>query len=123
MTSHMIGTLEDYPPGSKKCIEIEGKSIGIFNINGQLYALRNVCPHQGAPLCEGSITPWMTASRPYQFEYEREGEIIRCPWHQWEFDIKTGCMIVDPKLRTKTYDVTVESYDISVNSGKVILVV
>ncbi|MCY9698173.1 Rieske (2Fe-2S) protein [Paenibacillus alginolyticus] len=121
MKPYTIGALEDYPLGSKKCVELEGKSIGIFNVNGQLYALRNVCPHQGAPLCEGSVNAWVTASKPYQFEYEREGEIVRCPWHQWEFDIKTGCMVVDPKMRTKSYDVTVETFDISVNSGNVIL--
>jgi nitrite reductase (NADH) small subunit len=121
MKEYAIGTILDYPPGCKKIVEIDGKSIGVFNVNGELYALRNICPHQGAPLCEGSINPWITSPEPYQFAFEREGEIIRCPWHQWEFDIKSGCLVVDPKLRTKTYDVTVEKYDVSVDDGKVIL--
>ena len=40
--------------------------------------------------------------------YTREGEIIKCPWHQWEFDIKTGHALYDPKLRVRTYRVEVE---------------
>ena len=47
--------------------------------------------------------------------YEREGEIIRCPWHAWQFDIATGECLVDPKMRVKTYPIIVDGDDIIVD--------
>ncbi|SDD57289.1 Ferredoxin subunit of nitrite reductase or a ring-hydroxylating dioxygenase [Paenibacillus sp. UNCCL117] len=115
MTKHLVGKADDLPPGSKHIITIGGRSIGVYNIHGAYYALRNLCPHQGAALCSGHTTAFVTSSGPGDFSYECEGEIVRCPWHQWEFDIKTGQMVVDPKMRTMTYDVSVEKYDVSVD--------
>lgn len=116
MTKYLVGQASELPPGTRHIVEAGGKSIGIYNVNGTYYAIRNLCPHQGAALCSGKTTALVTSSGPGDFQYEREGEIVRCPWHQWEFDIKTGQMIVDPKMRTMTYDVTVEKYDVSVDS-------
>lgn len=121
MSSYLAGRSSEIPPGTRKVVEVNRRSIGIYNINGQFYAIRNLCPHQGAPLCEGITSSYVTSSRPGEFAYEREGEVVRCPWHFWEFDMKSGCMIVDPKMRTKTYDVTVERYDVSVEDGNVIV--
>jgi 3-phenylpropionate/trans-cinnamate dioxygenase ferredoxin subunit len=114
-----VAKVADIPPGSRKIVEVAGRSIGVFNLNGKFYALRNVCPHQGAEICKGLVKPLVVSSSPGCFDYEREGEILRCPWHQWEFDIMTGCMIVDPAMRTKTYEVTVETYGVSVEEGQV----
>jgi 3-phenylpropionate/trans-cinnamate dioxygenase ferredoxin subunit len=116
-----VAQVSEIPPGSNKIVEAGGRSIGIYNIAGQFYALRNVCPHQGAELCRGLTKPLVVSSSPGRFEYEREGEIVRCPWHQWEFDIKTGCMIVDPAMRTKSYEVTVEMFGVSVEDGTIIV--
>jgi nitrite reductase (NADH) small subunit len=121
MGKHVVGTVQEIGPGTKKIVRLEGKSIGVFNIDGRFFALRNICPHQGAPLCEGLIHPLVTSSVPGQYELERDGEIIRCPWHQWEFDIHTGCMIVDPTTRTKTYEVTVEKFDVSLQDDVVMV--
>ncbi|MFC4597414.1 Rieske (2Fe-2S) protein [Cohnella hongkongensis] len=115
MTKYFVGKASDLPPGSKQMIEAGGRSVGVYNINGTYHAIRNLCPHQGAPLCSGHTTALVTSSGPGNFSYEREGEIVRCPWHQWEFDIKTGRMVVDPRMRTMTYDVSVEKYDVSVD--------
>lgn len=118
---YVVATVSEIAPGSKKIVEAGGRSIGVYNLDGQFYALRNVCPHQGAQLCKGLVKPLVVSSGPGSFEYEREGEIVRCPWHQWEFDIKTGCMIVDPAMRTKTYEVTVETFGVTVEEGQVIV--
>ncbi|MFC4779281.1 Rieske (2Fe-2S) protein [Paenibacillus sp. GCM10023252] len=117
MKEYVIGTTEQFPPGSHQVVEVDGRSIGVYNLGGELYALRNFCPHQGAPLCRGLVTPLVTSPAPGQFELERHGEIVRCPWHQWEFDIKTGCVVVDPRMKTRTYDVKVDRYDISEGEG------
>jgi 3-phenylpropionate/trans-cinnamate dioxygenase ferredoxin subunit len=90
-------------------VEVENRSIGVFNVGGEFYALANQCPHRGAPLCEGRITGLKTSPEPGEITLEREGEILKCPWHGWEFDITNGQSVVNPeKIRTMTYDVTVE---------------
>ncbi|MDF2723035.1 MAG: Rieske [2Fe-2S] protein [Paenibacillus sp.] len=118
---YIVAKQSEITPGTKKIVEAGGRSIGVYNVNGQYHALRNVCPHQGAELCKGLVTPLVVSSGPGSFEFDRDGEIVRCPWHQWEFDIKTGCMIVDPAMRTKSYEVTVEKFDVSVEDGQVVV--
>ncbi|MBD2845955.1 Rieske (2Fe-2S) protein [Paenibacillus sp. IB182496] len=112
---HYVATVGELQPGGKRIVEAGGKSVGVYNIDGVYYALRNLCPHQGAGLCEGVTSAYVTSSGPGDFAYTCEGEIVRCPWHQWEFDIKTGQMVVDPRMRTLTYDVSVEKYEVSVD--------
>lgn len=110
MKSHRVCYTTELPPGARKIVEIEGRSIGVFNIGGEFYALKNVCPHQFAPLCLGKVTGHNAPSPVAEYDWCREGEIVRCPWHAWEFDIKTGKSIFNPhKVRTKSYQVTVES--------------
>ncbi|CAN7371231.1 Rieske (2Fe-2S) protein [Paenibacillus sp. LjRoot153] len=116
---HIVATVSEILPGTHLIVSVEGRSIGIYNINGAFYALRNICPHQGAELCKGLTTAAIVSSKVGDFQYEREGEIVRCPWHQWEFDIKTGCMIVDAAMRTKSYEVSVEKFDVSVDNEQI----
>jgi nitrite reductase (NADH) small subunit len=109
MSKHIVCTVEDLPPGKRKIVELDGLSIGVFNVNGSFHALKNICPHQGAPLCQGSIKGTALPSGPGEYVWAREGEILRCPWHGWEFDLLTGRSIFNPhKVRVKAYDVSVE---------------
>jgi len=110
MAKHIVATVDEIPPGGRKLVELSGRHIGIFNIDGEFFALRNRCPHQGGPLCEGKLSGLVQSDRPGQYDYSRPGEILRCPWHGWEFDIKTGQSWVDPaKTRVRNYPVTLES--------------
>ena len=110
MSKHIVGRASELPPGSRRIVEAEGRSIGVFNVNGSYYALRNSCPHQAAPLCRGTVTGTTLPSKPGEYIWAREGEIVRCPWHGWEFDITSGQSVFNPhKLRVKTYKVTVET--------------
>ncbi len=107
---YVIGMPEEIPPGASKIVEIGGRSIGIFNIDGEFFAIRNSCPHQGGPLCRGMVTGFLESSVPGEYSYSRKGEIIRCPWHSWEFDIKTGQSWWSPdRQRVRRYAVKVES--------------
>jgi nitrite reductase (NADH) small subunit len=107
--AHPICRAADFPPGERRIVCIDGRSIGVFNVKGTYYAIRNVCPHQRAPLCEGPITGTTVPGAVGEYQWSREGEIVRCPWHGWEFDITTGKSIVDPaKLRVARYDVDVQ---------------
>ncbi|MDF2722749.1 MAG: Rieske [2Fe-2S] protein [Paenibacillus sp.] len=121
LQKHVVAKVTEIPPGEKKLVEVGGRSIGVYNIAGQFYALRNICPHQGAELCKGLTRPFIVSSEPGTYEHVRHGEIVRCPWHQWEFDIKTGCMIVDPAMRTRSYDVTVETFGVTVEEEHVVV--
>lgn len=105
--THVVCATDELPPGSRRIVEIGTRSIGVFNVDGQFYALRNRCPHKGGTLCEGPISGTTLPTEPRTFSYGREGELIRCAWHGWEFDIATGRALVDTRIRARTYPVTV----------------
>lgn len=110
MGRHIVGRVSEVGLGQRQIVEAEGRSIGVFNVDGSFYALKNSCPHQAAPLCLGSIKGMTMPSKPGEYIWARDGEILRCPWHGWEFDITTGRSIFNPhRMRVKAYDVTVES--------------
>jgi 3-phenylpropionate/trans-cinnamate dioxygenase ferredoxin subunit len=110
MAKYIIATIDEIPPGARKIVEVSGRWVGIFNIDGEYFALRNQCPHQGGPLCEGKLSGLIQAPRPGDYQYSRRDEIIRCPWHGWEFDLRTGQSWFDPdKTRVRRYAVSVES--------------
>lgn len=105
---HVVCREEELPPGSVRMIQVGGRAIGVLNVDGELYAIRNACPHQGAPLCRGTVSGTMLASRPQQWVYGMERQILRCPWHGWEFELATGRALFDPeRVRVKTYEVEV----------------
>jgi 3-phenylpropionate/trans-cinnamate dioxygenase ferredoxin subunit len=109
MSKHVVGTVDEVPPGGCKIVEVGGRSIGIYNIDGEFFGLRNRCPHQGGPLCAGKRFGSLRASSPGEYEFSREGEFARCPWHGWEFDIRTGQSWFDPeRTRVRAYAVEVE---------------
>ena len=90
-------------------MRIAGRSIGVFNVAGEFYAIRNRCPHQGAALCEGKLWGVLKSDVPGQFEYDGTKEIIACISHGWEFSLKTGQSWCDPqRLRVRAYQVSAE---------------
>ena len=90
-------------------MRIAGRSIGVFNVDGEFFAIRNRCPHQGAPLCEGKLWGVLSADKPGSFQYESRKEILTCVWHGWEFNIRTGQSWCDPqRLRVRSFDVGVD---------------
>jgi nitrite reductase/ring-hydroxylating ferredoxin subunit len=112
MARHVICRVEELPPGERMLVTIEGRTIGIFNVHGEYHALLNRCPHTAAPLCKGVVTGLITSPEPYKAELSRDGEILRCPWHGWEFDITDGRSVFNPhRVRVRSYRVLVESQD------------
>lgn len=109
MAKYVVATLDEILPGKRKIVEIDGRSVGVFNVKGEFFALLNRCPHQGGVLCKGILSGFLEARVPGEYHYSRRGEIIRCPWHGWEFDVKTGQSWFDPaKKRVRSYEVSVE---------------
>jgi nitrite reductase/ring-hydroxylating ferredoxin subunit len=106
---HVVARADEIAPGERKIVEVAGRSIGVFNVGGEYFALRNRCPHQGGPLCEGLLWGLWEAPAPGEITYSRKGEILTCGWHGWEFDVRTGQSWCDPeKLRVRAYEVHVE---------------
>lgn len=127
---YVVARLEEIPPGSRKIVEVGHRSIGVFNLGGEFFALRNICPHQGAPLCTGKIWGTVRADSPGDIDYQPGAEIITCPHHGWEFHIRTGKSWCDPdRLRTGGYRVEVtkgselvaETIEVSVEDHYVVL--
>ncbi len=110
MARTVVATVEEIPPGGRKIVEVAGRSIGVFNVDGEYFALRNRCPHQGGPLCSGKVAGLVQSTTPGDYSYSRPGEMLRCPWHGWEYDIRTGQSWWDPgRTRVRSYDVTIEA--------------
>ena len=106
---HVVAAVGEIPPGERKIVTVRGREIGVFNLDGAFFALVNRCPHQGAALCRGEVVSRLEAPLPGEYRLARRGEMLRCPWHCWEFDIRTGQSGCDPdSVRARTYGVTVE---------------
>jgi nitrite reductase/ring-hydroxylating ferredoxin subunit len=93
-----VASLSELPPGSARTFEVNGKAVALFNVQGTVYATDNVCLHQGGPLGEGELM----------------GEVVVCPWHQWEYNVRTGEMPRDKSVKLCTYPVQVEDNQIKV---------
>lgn len=83
----------DCPPGSGAEAVAAGRVVAVFNLDGTFYALDGVCPHQGGPLARGDLS----------------GCIVSCPWHGWQFDVRTGqhqfnAQIVQPHFAVRVED-------------------
>ena len=93
-----VSTLPELAPGSAKTVEVKGKTIALFNVDGKVYATDNTCLHRGGPLGEGELM----------------GSVVICPWHQWEYNVCTGELVGDSSVKVATYPVQVEGSDIRV---------
>ena len=109
MTRHVVATVDQIPAGQRLVVTVDGREIGIFNVDGEYFAVGNRCPHEGASLCKGRLTSLVEASEPGSYRVSRRGEMVRCPWHGWEFDLRTGRSWCDPsRIKVKSYELNVE---------------
>ncbi len=111
---YFVCPASELAPGDRVVCELDGRSVGVFNVDGTFFALHNRCPHRGGALCLGPVTGTTLPTRDVRYVYGCEGRIIRCAWHGWEFEIESGRSLVDPKVRAKTFPVIVEDGDIYV---------
>lgn len=88
----------DIPAGTGKTVNVNGKAVALFNVEGNFYAIDDTCLHRGGPLGEGEL----------------DGKIAICPWHGWRWDITTGVNQLNPAVSVKRYDVKVEGDDVLV---------
>lgn len=103
---HFVVAADAIDPGERVLVDIQDREIAVFNVDNTFHALSNYCIHQGGPVCEGTVTGTVTEDDD-GLKYEKDGEIVSCPWHAWEFDIKTGRHLARPQYRLPTYEITV----------------
>lgn len=116
MTEYIIAKEEEVKEGERIVAQIEGREIGVFNIDGEFVAYANWCPHQGGPCAEGNITGTVEATfdrddLEVSMEWTDE-DVLNCPWHGWEYNIKTGECLSRNKVRLPSYNVKVEEGNI-----------
>jgi 3-phenylpropionate/trans-cinnamate dioxygenase ferredoxin subunit len=93
-----VATLDEIPAGASKLVEVDMVRVALFNLNGEIYAIEDVCTHDGGPLVEGRVV---------------DGCEVQCPRHGARFDIRTGAAVRFPAFEpTKTYAVRVEGQDV-----------
>jgi len=93
-----VASTAELKPGAALAVDVKGKTIALFNVAGKVFATDNTCLHQGGPLAEGTV----------------DGEVVTCPWHQWEYNVRTGLNLDDESLKLETYPVEIEGTDIKV---------
>ncbi len=94
-----VAKTDEVPSGQAKMVDVNGKEIALFNVDGSFYAIDNTCTHVGGPLSEGELS----------------GVEVTCPWHGGVFDVTTGEVLGPPPGRAvNRYNVRVEGSDIEV---------
>lgn len=93
-----IASLRECPPGASRELVVEDRLVALFNVDGTLYALDGVCPHQGGPLGHGRL----------------EGTTVTCPWHGWQFNVCDGRHLLSQTIRQPMFPVRVDGDDVLV---------
>ncbi|MDE0020425.1 MAG: Rieske (2Fe-2S) protein [Candidatus Poribacteria bacterium] len=106
-----IGPAEAFPIGEPRRVAVNGRALAVVRQPNAIYAARDVCPHQGARLSDGHATGTALPCLPgEEIVFGKIGEILVCPWHGWEYDLRTGRSLIDPeKTRIRTYPARIEN--------------
>ncbi|MFW5918027.1 MAG: Rieske (2Fe-2S) protein [Haloferacaceae archaeon] len=115
--AYAVASAADLDDGDRVIVDVEGREIGVFRIDGEYYAYPNVCQHQRGPLCEGTVTGTVEAdfdreALDLEIDWTAEGEILSCPWHGWEYHLRSGQCLSRPDLQLPS--IPVEERDGSV---------
>ncbi len=93
---HRVASIDDIPERGAIAVDVGERRIALFRLESEVFALDETCPHRGGPLHDGVV----------------DRGVVVCPWHQWQFDLKTGCSPVNPLSRVRVYPVRVEGTEI-----------
>lgn len=113
--AHYVADTTDFDEdGQQVIVDVDGREIAVFRIDGTYHALLNFCVHQGGPLCEGPVTGRSDVADDGTWIYDEESQLISCPWHAWRFDIETGDNVHDDRYSVPKYGVDVRDGSIYV---------
>jgi nitrite reductase (NADH) small subunit len=117
MAGVSVGRVEDFPPEGRKVVSIGDTVVGVFHLHGEFYAWHSECPHQGGPVCQGRLfrrvtEPVAADGTVHGRSYDEEAVNIVCPWHGYEYDVRTGRHPGNPKIRLRPVHVKVEGGEV-----------
>lgn len=113
MSRVVVARLDEFSPDERRIVTAGGRSIGVFRVGDRFFAIRNRCPHQGGPLCQGRIFPRARAGAPGEYALDEDVQLLACPWHGWEYDLATGqSWIGAAEPHVRSYPVSVERGDV-----------
>jgi nitrite reductase/ring-hydroxylating ferredoxin subunit len=120
MAELKVGKESDLLEGTgRQVVTVDDREHGVFLVDGELYAFESRCPHQGGPVCRGSVIPRIETvlaadGSVVEERYVDSTANLVCPWHGFEFDIKTGRCVADPRFRLRSYPVSVREGEVYV---------
>ena len=119
MADVLVGKESEFSDGGVRLVKAGPVEIGVIRHKGKFYAYRNLCPHQGGPVCEGVKLPQVVDligdGGVYLGQSFDEDDLhIVCPWHGYEFHLSNGCHVADARVRLKKYEVVQRDGDIYV---------
>jgi 3-phenylpropionate/trans-cinnamate dioxygenase ferredoxin subunit len=108
VTAIDVGAAQDFSEGVIRIVRFQSRDIGVLRWRGHWFALRNVCPHLGAPICTGPVQSFYTEESAWSHDLAVDSTrpVLTCPWHHWSFDLRTGLSIFGHE-RVKTYGVEI----------------
>ena len=116
MAEVFVSKAADFKEGDRRIVKTPKGEVGMFFENGEFHAFSNNCPHQGGPACEGimmnKVVDIIAPDRTYQGQTFSATRHVVCPWHGYEFDLKTGQCWGDQKLKLKKFDVVRKGDDV-----------
>lgn len=112
MMKYTVAAFGELTEGQCKLVRVADVEIGLFFIEGEYRAYRNFCPHAGAPLCAKRAGGFLSGGAGY--ERGSQPSSVRCPWHGWEFDLRTGAFLRNPRCTLDAYRVEVVGDAVSV---------
>jgi nitrite reductase (NADH) small subunit len=102
-----VGTVDDVRRDGCRVVQVDGRPVTVVSVGEEFYAVSDRCPHMGASMSAGSLSGTLVAGRPHELLYGMEDQVIRCPWHGWEFDLESGRSLLEPRrFGLQTYRVT-----------------
>jgi len=115
VTAVDVGSVEDFPEGVVRVLSVGGRDIGVLRWRGRWFALRNICPHLGGPVCTGPVQAFLTEAEAWSKDLTVEADrpVLTCPWHHWQFDLRTGENVTGGE-RIRTYPIEVRDGRVTV---------
>jgi nitrite reductase/ring-hydroxylating ferredoxin subunit len=118
MAEWFVAKASELPDGDRRVVTAGKQEIGVFHKDGAYYAYSNYCVHSGGPACEGlminKVLDIIGEDRTYQGQTFSDEMHFVCPWHGYEYELKTGVCVGDRKLKLKKFDVVQRGGDIYV---------
>lgn len=113
-----VGAEASFPVGRFVMVDVAGRDVGVVRLaSGEMRAVRNRCPHKGAPICRGIVGGTWPPAGPEELAFDRDGEVLVCPWHGWEYDLNTGNEMFQPR------PTRLLMYPVSVRDGQVFVTI